>query len=264
MSQDAATAVIVKTRFSLRWRGELPTREWLGQRLELLKKITLPSLEAQTMGQFDWAILTDPALEAEVCELFREVDTPGRTTIVPVAATSPTVREEVSESLRRGRERFLIVRLDSDDALVPDALERIVCAAGDFGDEEGLVNLPSGVVLDWGTGRMWKREFRERYQGPFYALLHSNRQRVLFSGGDHRNAREGRRVAVVPGLSWLQTVHAGNIDNRLYGRTVAERIKTFLKRTVDSLSPADIAIDDVKPLSRDESSTVLERFGVRR
>ncbi len=264
VNRATAAAVIVKTRFSLRWRGALPSREWLESRFEMLKRITLPSLQAQTLPEFDWAILTDPELERDVAGLFRDVATPGRASIVPVGSTEPTVSEEATESLRRGRDRFLVVRLDSDDALAPDALERIVAASRTLGDDEGLINLPSGVVLDWETGRAWKRRFRERYQGPFYALTHSNRDRVLFSGGDHRQAREGRRIAVVPDVSWLQTVHPGNIDNRLPGRTVGERVKTFLKRTADALSPAEICIDDLEPLNPAESADFLERFGVRR
>jgi hypothetical protein len=264
VNRDAATAVIVKTRFSLRWRGDLPSRDWMEKRFELLRRITLPSLQAQTLTRFDWAILTDPALEGDVADLFRDLPTPGRTTIVPVAATEPTIPGETTESLRRGRDRFLVVRLDSDDALAPDALENIVEASRTLGEGEGLIDLPFGVVLDWESGRAWKRRFRGRYQGPFYALSHSNRDRVLFSGGDHRNARQGRDIAVVPGLAWLQTVHSDNIDNRLAGRTVGERMKTFLKRAADSLSPADICIDDLEPLNAHEGAALLEQFGVRR
>jgi len=261
---DDETAVIVKTRFSLRWRGALPTFEWLRKRLDLLKAATLPSLKAQTMPHFDWAILTDPDLANVVSDLFRDLDLPGRPAIVPVAPTAPTMREDVTESLRRDRKRFLVVRLDSDDALAPTALEHIVAAAATCGDGESLINLPSGILLDWTTGKAWKRRFRDRYQGPFYALLHANRDCVLFSGGDHRTARAHRRVEIVPGTSWLQTVHSDNIDNRISGRTLNERIKAFLRRTADSLSPADIAIDDLEPLDAETAATWLGRFGVNR
>ncbi len=264
MGDDDATAVIVKTRFSLRWRGELPSREWIDERLELLRRVTLPSLRAQTLQDFDWVVLTDPDWEERVIEEFSRLAVPARTTVVPVAFDGRTSRPELREAVRRERRRFLVVRLDSDDALAPDALERMSEAARGLGEEGGLVNLPEGAVLDWASGAIWRRRFRPHYQGPFCALAHSDIDRLFDTGGEHRHAREGRKLVNLDGVAWLQTVHSGNIDNRIVGRTVADRMKGFLKRAMDVVGPGGRVIDDVEPLDQGEAEAILGRFGIDR
>lgn len=264
MSDTDATAVIVKTRFALRWRGAFPSREWLDQRFELFSRITLPSLRRQALQDFDWAILTDPDWEDEVAARFRELDAPGQITIIPVTAQGQTTKPQLRDQVRRDRKRFLVVRLDSDDALAPDCLGLMLTRAQEPGFEGGLINLPRGVVLDWESGQVWKRCFRESYQGPFHGLAHDDPDRLFDTGGDHRQARADRRVVSIEKPSWLQTVHGGNIDNRAPGNSGAERLKAFVRKAIDAVSASGLEIDDTEPVAPGEAAAILTDFGINR
>lgn len=262
LSNNIATAVILKTRFALRWRGELPSRQWLDDRFKLFSRITLPSIKRQRLQDFEWAILTDPDWEDEVSQRVRDLNAPGRVTIIPVTAQGQTTKPELRDTVRRDRDRFLVVRLDSDDALAPDCLHQMLERTADLGPEGGLINLPQGVVLDWETGTVWKRRFRETYQGPFYGLAHGDADRLFDTGGDHRGARANRRIVTVNELSWLQTCHGGNIDNSTPSSPTRARLKDFLKKAWHAMSPSTLPIDDIEPVDSREGSVILRKFGV--
>ena len=265
MTEELPPAVIVKTRFSMRWRGETPSLDWIDERFELLRRITLPSLRAQTASNFDWVVLSDPDVCPLVRSRFEELSLPGGTvTVVPARAGVGVTEPGLLENVRRGRERFVTVRLDSDDALAASCLEKIVAATDQLAGGAGLINLSRGIVLDWESGDMWERKFRERYQGPFYGLMHPTAQRMFDTGGDHRQARGDLPVVEIDDVSWVQTVHAGNIDNRIVGQTVAERVKQFVKGALDSVAPTNLVIDDLERLEQSDASRRLSEFSIQR
>ena len=109
---------------------------------------------------------------------------------------------------------------------------------------------------------MWRRRFRESYQGPFYAVAHPTPKRMFDTGGDHRQARGSLPVVGIDGLSWLQTVHSGNIDNRIAGQSVAGRLKQFVKGAIDAVSPTNLVIDDLEPIEEREREGLLSEFGI--
>lgn len=265
MTEKTPPAVIVKTRFSMRWRAELPSRAWIDERFELLKRVTLPSLRAQTAPEFDWVVLTDPDWYELALSRFGELSLPGGViTVVPARADVGVTEPGLLEGVRRGRSRFVTTRLDSDDALAPACLQRIAEAASRFEDGVGLINLPSGAVLDWESGELWRRRFRDHYQGPFYAVMHPTPHRMFDTGGDHRRARGSLPVVALEGLSWLQVIHAGNIDNRIVGQSVAERLKEFVKGALDAVSPTQLVIDDMERINEPDAGRLLSEFEIQR
>lgn len=103
----------------IRWNRGRPDNEWFDYRLELFRSITLPSLAGQTcdMENVDVVLMIDP-------------DTAGGRLeeLIRIAADMlPRVRLSEfgpAESIDPYG-RYITTRIDSDDAIAPDFLERI-------------------------------------------------------------------------------------------------------------------------------------------
>lgn len=196
---------------------DFPSARWLTERSKILARVTVPAMERVTVP-FTWVW--------RVCDERREQAEKLRDKLFPQAVvlddrclTAPEVAPDA--------DRFLTVRLDSDDALLPAALDEI---AGR--------NIPPGSIVNWAAGWEWNlntgevaaKEWPRRVQGPFLGLTHEGRDEMLQAGVPHTYAREGRRVVTVGGRNWVQTLHGRNQLSRWQGREVcsAERARRVL------------------------------------
>lgn len=142
--------ILIATRFGVGVRDS----EWFEHRLHLLRAITVPSLAAQTSKSFVWVIFTDrempgaarDALDAAVAKL-------GALAVILAgvsydrASLSRCLDEFCDQSLMR-----VSCRLDDDDALHPETVERIIVAAREFASRQGgkpnlALTFPRG--LEW-------------------------------------------------------------------------------------------------------------------
>jgi hypothetical protein len=210
-------AVVVVTRLVVRWAGELPSEEWLRRRVELMLRITAPALQAQTAHGIAWLLQAAPErldLAAQLCAGLR---LPGGV----VRVIGADVKGPQLPDIHPGAQRFLTFRLDSDDAIDRRTVEQVLRASAAHPHGAPLFNLPAGYQLDWASGALYERVIRPDYQGPFLALRNQGRAAMLHTGGHHRRARRGRDVVEVPEARWLQTIHGGNILNRLASKRSA-------------------------------------------
>jgi hypothetical protein len=175
---------------------------WFERRIHLLQRITLPAV-ARLQVPFVWVWQAHRTKMDLVADWMHRLDLHG----IDVRLVNQNLKTH--RDIWRGVDKFITFRLDTDDAWLPSAIEGV--AGREFGDRT-LIDFYRGVALDWNSGEMQHRTFSD--QGPFLAVT-QDRELMLDVGGQHRQAREGRTVQHIDGISWIQGVHGGNAVNRL-------------------------------------------------
>lgn len=174
-----------------------PSAEYVADRAQVLEGISAAALSKVTVP-FDWVWLCCPERLEQVVEVSDRVM--PKVTVVEQGGMAP-------DTLAPDSERFVTIRLDSDDALIPAAVDRLL--EMDL-EPNTLVNWWQGYQLNWNTGEVANKEWPLRLQGPFLAVTHESRNDMLNFGGPHTFAREGRKVLNVEGRQWVQTIHDRN------------------------------------------------------
>jgi hypothetical protein len=177
---------------------------WFGHRMDLMQRVTLPAL-SRVQVPFVWVWQAHPTKMDLVAEHMSEIDLHG------IDVRLVDQRAKSHNCIWPGLDKFLTVRVDTDDAWIPSAIDSFAHRA--LADHT-LVDFRRGVALDWTSGEMLHRNLSS-HQGPFLAIT-QDRDRMLDTGGSHRkDARQGRTVERVDAISWVQVVHGGNAENRL-------------------------------------------------
>lgn len=174
-----------------------PSEEWLTERAKIMERVTVPAMRRVAVP-FTWVWRSAPERREQVAEIAQRLY-PAAVVTDDVSLTSDAVAPDASS--------FLTVRLDSDDAILPSALD--AAAEMDLSPNT-LLNWWRGWRLNWGTGQVMTAFWKLRVQGPFMGITHESRQRMLASGIPHTYAREGREVVSVEERSWVQTIHGLN------------------------------------------------------
>ena len=217
-SPQDAPDVILMTRFNLATPGrEQPirlSRGWLERRFDLFERYCLPSVAAQTDRSFRWLIWFDEATPA-----------PWRARIATLCDIQPF--EPIftglfgAEGWRAGlgdldpASRLLTVRLDNDDALACDFVERLRQAALPrqaprfFNFTHGLVRCGGALyALDHGSN-------------AFIARLERAGTAETVMTVPHMAAATRAPVEQIGGApAWMQLVHGRNVSNRIRGRRI--------------------------------------------
>ena len=187
--------LVVTTRVGVAFpKRKPPTEEKLRWRLQLLRNVGCEAMARVTVPHV-WVWRT----HGSTVRFVERYAPPGVL----------VVDQEATEDARVAGERFLVARVDSDDAFLPAALDAL-----NLDEAPGtLVDWPDGWQLDLESGRACEMSFRGHWQSPFLAVTQEERGRMLDVGGQHTLARRGRRVVTIPGGSWLQVVHGKNVTN---------------------------------------------------
>jgi hypothetical protein len=262
------------TRFNLATPGkesDIRNRPgWLAERFDLFERYCLPSIAAQTSAAFDWIIYFDE----NTPEPFRERIAACQqafafhayfTGLFPGSGWARSVREVLG--IDSGL--LLTTRLDNDDALASDFVERLHAAVVAGGLAPGSWNFTNGFVV--GSSRA-------------YALAHP--ANAFFSwlepaGPAMRTAPSIMHLDIAdhgpvfqiagPG-AWAQMVHGGNVSNKLRGRLVepaalSARFPPAVTQALAPVSPGTLFLERaLAEPARRLRDTVLEarhRLGKR-
>jgi hypothetical protein len=127
-------------------------------------------------------------------------------------------------------EKFLVARLDADDALYPSAWDALSDASQTIGPD-GAVVFWCGRQINLVDGRGWCLDYRGHWTPPYLALAQDGRDKMLDVGGQHTSATKGRKVHDVAEPSWLQLVGPWNAENTpdKFGRNDGWPISQILK-----------------------------------
>lgn len=246
---------VLMTRFNLATPGrEAAIRtqpDWLAGRFDLFERYCLPSVAAQTGRDFTWIIYFDKdtptVFKERVAALQREVPFEAYYTgLFPATGWS----RSVAEVLGGMPARLLSSRLDNDDGLAADFMERTAAAA------RGQVPAPrTGIVITRGFIRSDSRAYEISHRcNAFTSWLEdgSDPAQVLTAMGiNHMEAPRHGPLVQVPGPGgWLQVVHGGNVSNKVRGRRVAPAalVGRFHAAALDGLArpaPGEVALENL-------------------
>lgn len=202
-------SLVVVTRLGVRF-GDRPleSEEVFGRRLQILR-LASSRFVAGTPTIAGWIIETDPHWWSRLRALAAagELGVPSAT---PLAISRRGSVDE-ADDLRLvglGSERLLILRLDSDDVYLVGAVEAALKISSGLADGV-LLDFPHGMLLEPSSGRT--RRMSYVMQGPFFGAT-STGVDLSAIHGEHVEARaRASATVVVPGQSWVQTVHGSNI-----------------------------------------------------
>lgn len=225
---------VLITRMGIWFLGKLAEEDWLARRLEFARAIGQPAYE-KLETPWHWVWVT-------AAERYEQVlaEAPDYVTVVK-QNLYPNDEDQVflaTESNLIPGERFLVARLDSDDAFLPAALD---WAASQRWQPDTLLNFPNGWRWYKNEDTIHEVNIMEDYQGHYLAVTQESRDRMFDMGGVHMRARRGRTMVTYPARSYLQFIHGENLTPRS-----KERKKRVLS-----------------PLPQERADEVLAKFGVK-
>lgn len=262
------------TRFNLATPGrEAAIRNqpgWLAERFALFERYCLPSVGAQTTRDFTWIVYFDKDTPQEfkdrIAALQQEVPFHAYYTGLFHSEGWP---RSVAEVLGSMPPVVLTSRLDNDDALAVDFMERTAAAA------RGVSPAPrSGIVVTNGFIRSETAAYGISHPcNAFTSWLErtdSGSTVLTAMGINHMEAAEAGPLIQVPGPGgWLQVVHGNNVSNKVRGRRILPRdlAGRFLPGALQGLPEGNnlavlfenLAISPLRAL-RDETITQLRRL----
>ena len=226
VDRSPAVPHVLMTRFNLATPGrEAAIRnkpDWLATRFRLFEAFCLPSVAEQSTRDFTWIIYFDKdtpqAFKDRVADLQKAVPFEAYYTgLFPASGWPQSLTEVLGARLGAVPPVVLTSRLDNDDALARDYMERTAAAA------VGQVAAPRvGIVITNGYIRSATSAYRISHPCNAFA---SWLERVDQQGGpltamgiSHVDAADFGPLLQVPGPGgWLQVVHGGNVSNKVRG-----------------------------------------------
>lgn len=233
---------VIQTRFNLATPGRedaIRNRPgWLAERFAMFEDICLPSIAAQTCRDFTWIIYFDKdtpqAFKDRIEKLRQTVPfVPYYTGLFAAEGWNRSIGEVIPDRTPL----LLTTRLDNDDALANDYIERAQQTARDHADTAPLcVNFGRGYI---------------RTDTALYDVSHPSNaffSRLCAWEDDMRTAMSILHMTIAdhgtvvqlgaPG-GWLQVVHGGNVSNKVRGRRIpAHSINgSFAPEPLEGLQP---------------------------
>lgn len=201
--------------------------KWTGERLELFEKYTLPSVAAQTNKKFKWLIFCDPTTDMKYQLRLLDLIDPHPNFSVHYAEpphkhewynpTQEVLTEFIVPFLIK-EERTITTRLDSDDMLACDFVDRVYSAIDPTLPHEVLI-FPHGYIMDK-EGNYYKKRWGDN---PFVTAVETGQDIKTAFGANHMRASRistnYKNVDANP--AWVCVVHADNAKNTLERRGVA-------------------------------------------
>ena len=224
---DVAVSHFVLTRFNIASEGrEVAIRNspgWLERRFDLFKTYCLPSMAAQTCQNFRWLIYFDHGTPRGIRERIAQAQKifPFEAVFVGPFDMKMTAHD-VASRLSPEAARIITTRLDNDDAVSIDFIEKIQT----YG-----MSCASGTVLNFTHGIALRNRLAYSAcdaSNPFTSLVSCAADVRVIWEATHRSLAETFDLQQVSdGPVWLQVVHGENVANRIKGRllpisTIAE------------------------------------------
>lgn len=214
---------VIMTRFNLAMPQRNAIRQrpgWLEGRFDLFERYCLPSVASQTVGDFHWVIYFDIDTPAP----FRARIEECRKVFPFIAHFTPHFGAEgwprsLREILGPPSTRWLVTsRLDNDDALAIDHVERLHTAMAEKPPVRGSINFRKGLLL--GGDRVYELDHLSN------AFAHHvepwDDKAVTCRTVNHLKLAEFGPVRQIGGPpAWLQVVHGGNVSNKVRGRRIS-------------------------------------------
>jgi hypothetical protein len=207
---------VILTRFNVKIeQSRPPGSDWLEHRFSLFERFCLPSVKAQTCGNFVWIIFCDPDIPLSFRERIRAYA--QWATLRPIyfrnVFEQGMARAAVA-SLTSGCSHLITSRLDNDDAVSRTFVESI---QQNFRSQSfEFLNFTNGYILDTsGEGRLWSGRHASN---AFISLVERTTNYSTVYCGNHMELdRQGPIEQIARPAAWLQVVHGRNLSNEVWG-----------------------------------------------
>ena len=221
---------VLITRFAIRWPEGHVRRKWeqrpgwVDYRLELLRKYTVPSVQAQTFKDFDWWFLIDPTFPGFGVDHFLELRKYGNLMLMddPFEEQQQLFVGPLFSEVYKD-EWVCSTRLDSDDIIRNDFMERVHAEAS---EEESFITFRHGYMLK--GDKIAPRQFTRNpfvsyveYADPFKSVFSVSHMKV------HRQKYAPLKIIEQP-PGWIQVDHSDNVKN-----LVSEKLPNFDSQVID-------------------------------
>lgn len=233
--------------------------DWLAHRFRLFEDFCYPSMRAQTEQDFRWLVFFDPRTPEPFRErIERFAEWPCFRPVFVDYWTYDVMREEMRALRTPGATHLITTRLDNDDALARDYVERLHALFR--GQAFEFVNFEEGLV--WHDGRV----YAQRHRSSSFANLiervdplDPEQPRTVLSI-DHMSIAGSGAVKQVRGApAWMLVVHDRNLMNRVSGiRCSADALSGF------ALGPGAVPASDSALARSAERWAGLARAGAGR
>jgi hypothetical protein len=237
----------VMTRFNMSSGGKEQSIRlkpgWLEHRFSLFEDYCLPSVLAQTCKDFRWIIYFDidtPRAFRDRADRLARPDSfvPFYTPYFPAEGW----RNSLTDTFAPKSDFVLTTRLDNDDSLSRDFVERLHAAVRQNGCAEGAYNFTSGLI------RHGRAIYRISHTAnAFSSQLERNTPAMVTAPAIHhmKIAEAGPVFQIGGAPAWLQIVHDRNVSNKVRGFRVADADlgARFAGKGADGLSaPGSLAV----------------------
>ena len=224
------------TRFNLRlWPhdkrgGRTQTAEWLKERFRLFETYCLPSVAAQTQGNFTWLVLFDAETPKQYTERFADYKkacpqfTPIRVQPDSSLQFIPLIQRIVFKLQKEAcpsEQLLLTTYLDNDDALRTDFVERVqTIAAG--AKPNTFVSFVHGIQYYTELNIATHIVYRNNHFISFLEALGdgSHLPKTVYGWGSHINIDKYKechcRYEESDDAMWIEVIHECNVDNDVW------------------------------------------------
>ena len=221
------------TRFNLRlWPhdkrgGKTQTAEWLKERFRLFETYCLPSVAAQTQGNFTWIVLFDAETPQQYTERFADYKkicpqfTPIRVQPNYSLQFVQLIQKIVSKLQKESgpSEQFLLTTyLDNDDALRKDFVERLQTIASGILPNT-FVSFVHGLQYYTELNIATHIVYKNNHFVSFFEALSNDSQlpKTVYGHGSHIYIDRYKDCHCLyeetDDAMWIEVVHACNVDN---------------------------------------------------
>lgn len=216
------------------YSDEYPHKE---QRRHLTREYTIPSLRRQTAKNFTWVVAgrngLTPADTQGIDTIWLDVDPPKKfdSTTYLMQELISLLAQDLDPSMK-----IITTRLDNDDVLVPDFVERIQAAARDT--DKGVIDA-GGLRVDTRTRKIYRDTAYQKVPSPFLSVVEEKagkRCRLMTAYYDqHGLMHRHLPLTKLEFLGWVQLIHESNkvmarspaeVDNR--GHSLDYDYETFM------------------------------------
>jgi hypothetical protein len=192
------------TRFNIDYltRCEHP-HLWLYDRMQLFRDYTVPSMQRQTLDDFEWIIRIDPSTPAGIVQQLAKF---GH----PMIGTDEMVMAYIGSN-RWDNEPVITTRLDNDDYVEEGWVEMIQMEA--LAATQDTVIDTLGRAFDVETGRYFNPG-RGGANSMFVSLVEFGAIKGVYSR-PHYKIGDDYPTVVIPHFGWVMVCHGGNLMNKI-------------------------------------------------
>jgi hypothetical protein len=203
-------------------------QKWFNERIKVFADITVPSIRKQTCQNFEWVLLFDQQTPTDHARKMKNVlESIPNVRSLFLSLPKDWVFKKYSERgsvtanytplvkyIQPQSKYSLQTRLDNDDALMPDAVEKIqmnvITAKNRY-----IVDIRLGYILD----TLKKHAFNAVHPigSPFLSLFQTNNKNTISVYNNmHRSMVKDVHVRTINERLWVMHVHGNNVSNRVF------------------------------------------------